>query len=109
MENLTSNNTLNNISGTYTPVFEKYELLFWIWSSLYLCLAMIAVIGNGMVLYAALKTKNLGRLRFFDGTIKSLAATDLLIGLIGIPGRIISLYYMGKYNLKLNAVKYDQC
>ena len=98
MENFTTDSGLFNMSESYTPIFEKYEVVFWIWCSIYLIIALVAVIGNGLVLYAALKTNNMSRLRFFDGTIKSLAFTDLLIGLIGIPGRITTFYIMGKYN-----------
>ena len=95
MENFATDPGLFDKSESYTPIYEKYGMLFWIWGSIYLCIALVAIIGNGLVLYAALKTRNMGRLRFFDGTIKSLALTDLLIGLIGIPGRITSLYIMG--------------
>ena len=96
MEMFTNISTSLNASDSYKTLFERHMLEFWIWSSLYLCLAIIAIIGNGLVLYAALKTRNLGRLRFFDGTIKSLATTDLLIGLIGIPCRIFAIYFTGK-------------
>ena len=89
---------MENFTTDIRERFEKYEMLFWIWCSIYSSIALVTVIGNGLVLYATVKTKNRGRLRFFDGTIKSLALTDLLIGLIGIPGRITSLYIMGNYN-----------
>ena len=98
MENFTTYPGPFETAEPYTPIFEKYEILFWIWCSIYSSIALVTVIGNGLVLYAALKTRNMGRLRFFDGTIKSLALTDLLIGLVGIPGRITTLYIMGKYN-----------
>ena len=95
-----------NASDSYKTLFEKHKLEFWIWASLYLCLAIIAITGNGLVLYAALKTRNLGRLRFFDGTIKSLATTDLLIGLIGIPCRIFAIYFTGKDKLLFCMITY---
>ena len=97
MENFTTDPGLFSKSESYTPIYEKYDILFWAWGSIYLSIALVAVIGNILVLYAALKTRNMGRLRFFDGTIMSLAIADLLIGLIGIPGRITSLYIMGNY------------
>ena len=99
MEKLTTNSGPYNVSNSYEPIFKKYELLFWIWSSSYLIVALVAVIGNSLVLYASMKTRNMGRLRFFDSTIKSLAFADLMIGLIGIPGQITTFYIMGKQNL----------
>ena len=56
--------------------------------------ALVAIVGNGLVLYAAYGKKSLLRvkaLRSLDIVIKSLAVTDLLVGLIGIPCRIIAI------------------
>ena len=53
--------------------------------------AVIAILGNSLVLYAAYGTKNLlqvNALRDLDIVIKSLAITDLMVGLVGIPCRI---------------------
>ena len=59
----------------------------------------IAIIfGNGLVLYAGYGRRNILRLAVmqnFDMIIKSLALTDLLIGLIGIPSRILRLTLPG--------------
>ena len=56
--------------------------------------AIVAIVGNGLVLYAAYGKKSLLRvkaLRSLDIVIKSLAVTDLMVGLIGIPCRIIAI------------------
>ena len=56
--------------------------------------AIVAIIGNGLVIYAAYGKKSLLRvkaLRSLDIVIKSLAVTDLMVGLVGIPCRIIAI------------------
>ena len=56
--------------------------------------AIVAIVGNGLVLYAAYGKKSLLRvkaLRSLDIVIKSLAVTDLIVGLVGIPCRIIAI------------------
>ena len=56
--------------------------------------AIVAVVGNGLVLYASYGKKSLLRvnsLRSLDIVIISLAVTDLMVGLIGIPSRIIAI------------------
>ena len=78
-------------------IYETYKAMFWVCSTLYLCIAIIAITGNGMVLYASHASPNLGRLRSFDNVIKSLAVADMLFGLVGMPSRIICTYYVGRY------------
>ena len=95
-----------NISGIYLPelsgntsenAYEKNITLFWAGVTGYLCVAVAAAIGNGLVLYAAYSNRNTGRLRSLDAVIKSLALTDMIFGLIGIPCKILGDYF-GKYN-----------
>ena len=50
---------------------------------------ILAVLGNGLVLYAAYGNRNNGRLNYLDSVIKSLAVNDLIYGLIGTPFRTI--------------------
>ena len=60
---------------------------------LYPLIAMIAIMGNGLVLYAAYRKNNPMKFSVYqdlDIVIKSLAITDLLIGLVGIPSRILA-------------------
>ena len=75
--------------------YEKHKELFWVFATIYLFIGLLAVVGNVLVLYASISTRNIGRLRYFDGLIKSLAVADMLFGLIGIPGKIITSYYIG--------------
>ena len=65
-------------------------------SIIYLILALIAIIGNGLVLYTANKNINLGPLSHMDDVIKSLAVADMLYGLLGIPSNLINLYLLSK-------------
>ena len=76
-------------------VYGKNIVPFWSMSVIFLCIGGVAIIGNGLVLYAYYGSRNLGILRELDGVIKSLAVADLLFGLIGIPSRIGINYYLG--------------
>ena len=78
--------------------YERYKALIWGTGIVYLCIAVMAVIGNGLVLYAAYGKRNTGRLRHLDGVVKSLAVADMLFGLIGVPCKLTADYYVGKYN-----------
>ena len=48
-------------------------------------MGLVAVVGNGLVLYLGFGNKNFGRLRYLDIVIKSLAVNDLLYAMIGFP------------------------
>ena len=78
--------------------YEENKVMFWLCSVIYLCIAIVAVTGNGLVLYASFVDRNQGRLRYFDIVIKSLAISDMLFGLVGMPCRIIGSYYAGMNN-----------
>ena len=80
----------------YETVYEQHKSLFWVIGVFYLCLAMIAAMGNGLVIYASYGTRNRGPLRHLDDVIKSLAVADMLFGLIGTPF-LIYKYYMGEF------------
>ena len=63
-------------------------------------IGIVAVMGNGLVLYAAYRKNNsmkLSVLRDLDIVIKSLAINDLLIGLVGIPTRPLANWNGGNY------------
>ena len=65
-------------------------------------IGMVAIIGNGLVLYAAYRKKNsmkFSKLRSLDIVIKSLAVTDLLIGLVGLPARALARWVEGYFDL----------
>lgn len=97
---LTSSNLIiaenfSRITSYYETNYEENKALFWLIAVFYLVLALVAVIGNGLVLYASYGTTNCGPLRHLDDAIKSLAVADLLFGLLGTPF-LIYLYYMGE-------------
>ena len=120
-------NTTNNLSILSSSMMEKSSNVsicsyqwnreaFLEFSVIYLCIGLIAVIGNGLVLYATICTRNHGCLSYFDTAIKSLAFADMLFGLVGIPSRIAAMYYIGikitifnvkRYKLVLNIIAYS--
>ena len=89
---------MNNTEAITATVstYERNKVLFWVGISLYLVLAFVATIGNGLVLYTSFRNFNWGPLRHLDNVIESLAMADMLYGLIGIPCQIAYDYYTGK-------------
>ena len=69
---------------------------FWVHATLYILIGLIAALGNGFVLFVTYGYRNSGRLRYLDNAIKSLALTDMLFGLIGMPCRTVVDYNIGK-------------
>ena len=68
----------------------------------FLLIGAVAIIGNGLVIYAACRKNNSMKfsvLRDLDIVIKSLAINDLLIGLVGIPARVFAMWMAGNFNL----------
>ena len=90
------NNTIKN--ATKESIYEENKGVIWLFGAVYMLVALVAIIGNGLVLFAAHSNRNLGRLRNFDGAIKSLAIADMLFGLVGIPCRIFGTYYIGVFD-----------
>ena len=76
-------------------IYEENKGVIWLFGGVYILVAAVSIIGNGLVLYSAHRNRNLGRLRYFDGAIKSLAIADMLFGLVGIPCRMFGTYYIG--------------
>ena len=72
-------------------VYEKVNLLFWGAAIIYLCIALVAVVGNGLVVYVSLNYRNHGPLKHLDCVIQSLAVADMLFGLIGIPCSVFGM------------------
>ena len=96
MAETTNSHESEEISSRYHKYFE----IFWTFIAIYLLLALISVLGNGLVIYAACRHRNLGPLRYFDGVVKSLAFADLLYGLVGMPITVIK-YYMGEFYINI--------
>ena len=87
--NITSNST--SLTG-----YEKNKSLFWCFAVACISVAITTIIGNGFVIVAAQRKRNVSRLRYFDELVKSLALTDCLFGAIGVPLIVVN-YYLGKY------------
>ena len=101
MEDLNFNNTLSNSSVLEKDsVYEQNKSLYTGLSAVYLCIALVAAVGNGLVLYISCENRNNGPLRNFDSAIRSLAVADMLYGLIGMPCRVINNYFEGMCNDK---------
>ena len=84
-------NKINNISNYLTEVqFNRRRVGLYVLSGL---ICLIAIFGNALVLYAAYGKRTLLKgtaVRDLDIVIKSLAVTDLLIGLVGVPSRLLA-------------------
>ena len=88
--------------------YAKISTLFWSMVGFYFVIALLTIIGNGVVVYAAYGNENSGPLRYLDNVVKSLAMSDILYGLIGTPLLLYS-YYLGKiqaYSNQHNNVTY---
>ena len=85
-------NKINNISNYLTEVqFNRRRVGLYVLSGL---ICLIAIFGNALVLYATYGKSTLLRgtvVQDLDIVIKSLAVTDFLIGLVGIPIRILGI------------------
>ena len=75
--------------------YEENIVTFWFVAAVYMCIGIVAILGNGLVLYAIYGSKHVSMLRGFDGVITSLALADFLFGLVGVPIRIGESYNVG--------------
>ena len=95
------------VFSTVSPVNDsitKYEeniVTFWFVAAVYMCIGIVAIFGNGLVLYAIYGSKHVSMLRGFDGVITSLALADFLFGLVGVPIRIGESYNVGMSSNKM--------
>ena len=87
MDNTTINPDLNLTAGRVPneTAYDKNIVLFWMSVTIYLCIAFVTTIGNGLVIYAGYGNNNKGALRYLDDVVKSLALADMLFGLVGTP------------------------
>ena len=89
---------LNLITGiARESTYDRKFVCFWVTIGLYLFVAVIASVGNGLVLRITFRKINVGPFRYLDSVIKSLALIDMLHGLIGMPCSTLSLYYEGTH------------
>ena len=96
MDQRTNRTTMGSLegvtSGPQTTFYDKNKGLFWGMLTLYVCIAVITAIGNGLVIYATYGKRNAGPLRYLDPVIKSLAVSDMLFGVLGTPFLLVSVY-----------------
>ena len=79
------------MNSTVLTSYEKNEYLFWCFAFVCLNIAMVTIIGNGIVVIVSHRSRNTQHL---DGVVKSLAVTDFMFGVLGTP--LIALnYYLG--------------
>ena len=67
---------------------------FWIILAFTFIISILAIVGNGLVIYASILNKSSGPFRYIDDIIKSLGVSDLLLGFLGNPCIVLS-YFMG--------------
>ena len=89
MDNITDEKIIcNNVDALHSIKAP----LFWVSTAVSVVLAILAIIGNGIVIYVAGRERNTGALRYLNNAVRSLAVSDFFIGLIGIP-LVITYYY----------------
>ena len=94
-----SNSSITSITSIIHEVDEpnRDRQLLNLFTAVYTLIAIVVVAGNSLVLYAIhYGNMNTGRLRRLVNVIKSLAINDLLVGLVGMPFRIMTYHYHGK-------------
>ena len=93
-----------NCTRSKTNLPPDIITLFWMFASICIMVAILAIIGNGIVIYVSHKTRSTGRLRYLDNVVKSLAMTDFLFGMIATP-IALTAYYMGKLKFRIKKMK----
>ena len=97
-----ASDSISNKTEVSVPTLNVKDsfVVFWLFLSLTALTSIIAITGNGLVIYAGMRYRNVGRLRYLDGVVKSLALTDLLFALFGPLANYVN-YYLTK-NLGTN-------
>ena len=84
--------TEHNSTTTY---YDAHKEIFWLIIAQACIFAMVATIGNGLVVYASYGSGSTGPMRYLDNVVKSLAVADMLYGSIGTTLDTV-VGYMGK-------------
>ena len=92
---------LSNISGRSFLEDSEEEtdddlIGFWLFLVFTIINSVVAITGNGLVIYAGLRYRNDGRMRYLDGVVKSLALTDLFYASFGVLANYVN-YYMHEH------------
>ena len=75
-QELSSVTNATEASSASESTYEKIVIVFWMGVALYLGLGLLALIGNGLVLYTSFGDLNMGPLRHLDNVIKSLFSSS---------------------------------
>lgn len=90
-----------NCTAKNHPDHSEIVTLFWIFACICILVAILSILGNGIVIYVSHETRSIGRLRYLDNVVKSLAVTDFLFGILATP-IVITGYFMGKFKMYRN-------
>ena len=89
---------ITHLIPTDKSEFKTFRDVSYLLAAMNIFIGIIAVLGNGLVLYTGYRNKNTGSLSYLDVVIKSLAVNDLIYGLFGIPcitiDRLNSMWYL---------------
>ena len=76
--------------------YDDNKALYWVLVSITLFMAIVGVVGNALVIYAATQKKEIGaRFRHLNHAVTSLAIADFLLSLFGTPCDVV-YWYWGK-------------
>ena len=91
--NETNNNTIENVDDQW---YDQNTGIFWILICITAILAMIAVAGNSLVIFAVIKKRNVSaKFRYLNHAVFSLAIADFVLSLFGTPISVV-YWYWGK-------------
>ena len=91
--NETNNNTNENDDDQW---YDQNTGIFWILICITAILALIAVAGNSLVIFAVIKKRNVSaKFRYLNHAVLSLAIADFVLSLFGTPFSVI-YWYWGK-------------
>ena len=95
-QKVTMVNETNATEEVQYSSYDKHFEIIWCGIVFSLPIALLAILGNSLVIYASYGHRNCGPLRYLDSVVKSLATTDLGTGVLGYP-LVITNYYMGEF------------
>ena len=80
----------------YDKVYFKNFELFWAMVCITASIAMVAVVGNSIVIFAVIKRTHLSaKFRYLNRAVLSLAIADFTLSLFGTPFSVV-YWYWGK-------------
>ena len=70
-----------------------HAALFWVTFAVSVILSLVAIVGNGVIIFIGSRIQKTGVLKNLNNTVRSLAITDFLIGLAGTPAVVVFSYW----------------